>query len=669
MSNQLANESSPYLRQHAENPVDWYPWGEEAFRKARAEDKPVFLSIGYSACHWCHVMAHESFEDPQLASILNEGFVSIKVDREERPDLDQIYMTAVQAMTGQGGWPMSVFLTPDGEPFYGGTYFPPIPRGGMPSFTELLRAVAEAWQSRRDQLLASGQQFVDLIAQQQGTEQEAHEESLKPESPEAAVRELRRSYDQQHAGWGGGPKFPQAMVLEFLLRHHYRVREPLALQMVTETLEAMARGGIYDQVGGGFHRYSVDGRWLVPHFEKMLYDNAQLARVYLHGWQVTGSTLFRAVCEETLDFVLRVMTDPAGGFYSALDADSEGEEGKYYLWTAGEIRDVLGDEAPAFMEAYGVTEDGNFEGKNILNFSGTAEERESLAQARRKLLEARERRVHPGKDDKVLTSWNGLMLAAFAEAGRVLGRKDYLVVAKGNAEFLLRALRTPEGRLLHSWREGAAKVNGYLSDHTHLIEGLVELYQADFDPRWYIAAKKLTDVVLGHFGAPSGFYDTSDDHESLVVRPREVQDNAVPSGNGMAATVLLRLAGLAVQSRYMESAQKSLAQMESLLARYPLALGQWLIALEHILSNPREIAIVGDPEAGDTRALLEACTAGYHPERTIALGKPDETGVVELLEGRRTIDGRTTAYVCVNYTCLSPVTEASELEILLQSIA
>ena len=667
MSNRLANETSPYLRQHAENPVDWYPWGDEAFRKARAEDKPVFLSVGYSACHWCHVMAHESFEDPQLAAILNEDFVSIKVDREERPDLDQIYMTAVQAMTGQGGWPMSVFLTPTGEPFYGGTYFPPTPRGGMPSFTELLHAVIEAWQNRRDQLLASGQQVVALIAQQQGAEQKAGEEPLKPEILDVAVQELGHDFDQRHAGWGSGPKFPQAMVLEFLLRHNLRTGEPHPLQMVTETLEAMARGGIYDQVGGGFHRYSVDGRWLVPHFEKMLYDNAQLARVYLHAWQVTENTLFRAVCEETLDYVLREMADPAGGFHSALDADSEGEEGKFYLWTASEVRNVLGNEAATFMEAYGVTEHGNFEGKTILTFSGTVEEREALAQARRKLLEVRNRRVHPGRDEKVLTSWNGLMLAAFAEAGRVLGRKDYLAAAEGNAEFMLRALRTPQGRLLHSWREGVARVNGYLSDHTHLIEGLLELYRSDFDPRWYVAAKGLAEVVLAHFSAPDGFfYDTSDDHEALVVRPREVQDNAVPSGNGMAATVLQQLAGLAVQTRYMEPVQQSLGQTEALLARHPLAFGQWLIALEHALSNPRDIAIVGEPEAEDTRALLEVCATGYHPDRTIALGKPGAgADRVELLEGREPIDGRATAYVCVDYTCLPPITEIAELKTLL----
>jgi uncharacterized protein len=665
MTNRLASETSPYLRQHAENPVDWYPWGNEALKKAKAEDKPIFLSIGYSACHWCHVMAHESFEDPRIADILSKDFVSIKVDREERPDLDEIYMTAVQAMTGQGGWPMSMFLTPDGQPFYGGTYFPPASRGGMPSFIEVLRAVADAWRNRRTELEASSQQIVSIIAQQQSAIDKA-EEPLRPETLLEAVNGIWNGYDKQRGGWGGGPKFPQPMGLEFLLSYHHRTGDAHALQMVTQTLEAMARGGIYDQIGGGFHRYSVDGRWLVPHFEKMLYDNALLARVYLHAWQVTGNSMFRAVAEETLDFVLREMTDQAGGFYSTLDADSEGKEGKFYVWTAGEVRTVLSEEAAAFVAAYGVTDGGNFEGRNILTFSGTVEERRALAAARRRLFEVRDRRLHPGRDEKMLTSWNGLTLAAFAEAGRVLNREDYLVAAERNAAFLLDYLRTPEGRLRHSWKEGSARVNGYLADHSHLIEGLLELYHSSFAPRWYLAAKDLAEVMIHHFGAPSGFYDTSDDHETLIVRPRDLQDNAVPSGGGMTATVLLRLAGLAAQPRYMELAQKSIGQVESLLAQHPLAFGQWLIALEHALSHPREIAIVGEPGAADTRALLRVCTDGYHPSRTIALGNSGEASpLVELLEGRTPVDGHAAAYVCVDYTCLPPVTEVSDLEALL----
>ncbi len=414
MPNRLANETSPYLLQHADNPVDWYPWGEEALQKAEDEDKPIFLSIGYSACHWCHVMAHESFEDEEVAEILNRHFVSIKVDREERPDLDRIYMSAVQAMTGRGGWPMSVFLTPEGQPFYGGTYFPPQPRHGMPSFADVLLAVADGWRNRRRELVASGQALVAAIERQSAVREDVKREDVKRETLESALENLWRRFDRSHGGWGEGPKFPQPMALEFLLRYHHTTGDALALRMVTQTLETMARGGMYDQLGGGFHRYAVDDRWLVPHFEKMLYDNAQLARVYLHAWQVTGEPFYRTIAEETLDYVAREMTDPEGGFYSTQDADSEGEEGKFFVWTPDEIRDLLGQEAEAFMAAYGVSERGNFEGRNILEYVGHLSQRTELAEARRKLFEAREQRVHPERDEKVLTSWNGLMLAAFA---------------------------------------------------------------------------------------------------------------------------------------------------------------------------------------------------------------------------------------------------------------
>ena len=666
MPNHLANETSPYLLQHADNPVDWYPWGEEALAKAKAEDKPIFLSIGYSACHWCHVMAHESFEDEQVAAILNEHFVSIKVDREERPDLDRIYMSAVQAMTGHGGWPMSVFLTPDGQPFYGGTYFPPTPRYGMPSFTQVLTAITDGWQNRRHELVASGQRLVEALKQQS-----AIGESVKRESVMGAAFEtLWRGFDRVHGGWGDAPKFPQPMALEFLLRHYHTTNDPLALKMVTQTLEAMARGGMYDQLGGGFHRYSVDNHWLVPHFEKMLYDNAQLARVYLHAWQVTGEPFFRTIAEETLDYVIREMTDPAGGFYSTQDADSEGEEGRFFLWTPTEIREILGVEAEAFMAAYGVTEAGNFEGRNILEFVWHTGQRPELAEARRKLFAARERRVHPGRDEKVLTSWNGLMLAAFAEAARALGRDNYRQVAGRNADFLLHELRNSEGHLWHTWKAGVAKINGYLEDYTHLIEGLLELYQTTFEPRWYQAAHELAEVMIAHFSAPEGgFFDTSDDHETLIIRPRELQDNAVPSGNAMAAFVLLRLAGLAVEPRYVELAHRSLEPMQPLLARYPLGFAQWLIALDYALSHPREIALVGDLEAPDTRALLDACTAGYRPHQIVALGAPDaKSSAVPLLQDRSQVEGRATAYVCVDFTCHPPVTDPAALKAWLKSL-
>jgi uncharacterized protein YyaL (SSP411 family) len=695
MPNRLANETSPYLLQHADNPVDWYPWGEEALAKAKAEDKPIFLSIGYSACHWCHVMAHESFEDEGVAAILNEHFVSIKVDREERPDLDRIYMNAVQAMTGSGGWPMSVFLTPEGEPFYGGTYFPPTPRYGMPSFTQVLAAVADGWQNRRQELVVSGQRLVAALEQQsamrEGVKREdVKREDMKPETVESAFQNLSKRFDRVHGGWGDAPKFPQPMALEFLLRYHHLTGNSRALQMVSQTLEAMARGGMYDQLGGGFHRYSVDDRWLVPHFEKMLYDNAQLARVYLHAWQVTGEPFYRVITEEILDYVVREMTDPAGGFYSTQDADSGGEEGKFFLWTLAEIREVLGQrpspngaEAEAFIAAYGVTEAGNFEGRNILEFVGGMDQRAELAEARRKLFEAREQRVHPGRDEKVLTSWNGLMLAAFAEAARALNRDDYRQVAERNADFLLCELRSAEGRLWHTWKAGSvgdlrptvAKINGYLEDYTHLIEGLLELYQTTFDPRWYQAARELAEMMIEHFSAPDGgFFDTSDDHERLITRPRELQDNAVPSGNAMAAFVLLRLAGLAVEPRYAELAQAALGPMQPLLAQYPLGFAQWLIALDYALSHPREVAIIGAPEAADTRALLGVCTAGYRPHQIVALGAPAEGSVralrlteeVPLLQGRDQIEGRATAYVCVDFTCRAPITDPEALQALLK---
>ncbi len=676
MPNRLANETSPYLLQHADNPVDWYPWGEEALQKAKAEDKPIFLSIGYSACHWCHVMAHESFEDEEVAAILNEHFVSIKVDREERPDLDRIYMNAVQAMTGSGGWPMSVFLTPEGQPFYGGTYFPPTPRYGMPSFTQVLAAVADGWQNRRQELVESGQRLVAALEQQSAIGQDVKREDLKPETVESAFQNLQRGFDRVHGGWGDAPKFPQPMALEFLLRYHHVTGNSRALQMVSQTLEAMARGGMYDQLGGGFHRYSVDDHWLVPHFEKMLYDNAQLARVYLHAWQVTGEPFYRTITEEILDYVVREMTGPAGGFYSTQDADSEGEEGKFFVWTQDEIRDLLGAArlgspqagADTFMAAYGVTERGNFEGRNILELVGDMNQRAELAEARRKLFAAREQRVHPGRDEKALTSWNGLMLAAFAEAARALNRDDYRQVAERNADFLLRELRNSEGRLWHTWKAGVAKINGYLEDYTYLIEGLLELYQTTFDPRWYQAARELAEGMIEHFSAPDGgFFDTSDDHETLITRPRELQDSAVPSGNAMAALVLLRLAGLAVEPRYAELAEAALGPMQPLLAQYPLGFAQWLIALDYALSHPREIAIVGDPQASDTRALLEVCTTGYRPHQIVALGAPDtEASAVPLLQNRGQIEGRATAYVCVDFTCRAPVSDPAALQALLK---
>jgi uncharacterized protein YyaL (SSP411 family) len=676
MANRLADESSPYLLQHADNPVDWYPWGEEAQQRARDEDKPIFLSIGYSACHWCHVMAHESFEDERIAAILNEHFVNVKVDREERPDLDRVYMGAVQAMTGSGGWPMSVFTTPDGQPFYGGTYFPPTSRHGMPAFPTILLAVVDAWRNRRQELISGSARVVEAITPQSSAGADSQPEALQRDTIESAYRGLRQGFDHTRGGWGTAPKFPQPMAIEFLLRHHYQTGSDEALRMATQTLDAMARGGIYDQLGGGFHRYSVDERWLVPHFEKMLYDNAQLARVYLHAWQVTRSPLYEAVVRETLDYVIREMTDPAGGFYSTQDADSEGEEGKFFLWTPDEVRAVLGAGADEFTAAYSVTHQGNFEGKNILELLGSQEERDVLGEARNELFRVRQHRVLPGRDEKVLASWNGLMLAAFAEAARILGDRRYREVAEQNADFLLRELRQ-DGRLWHTWKaspepgqpDGTAKINGYLEDYTHLIDGLIELYQTTFEPLWYEAACELAEAMIAHFRADVGFYDTSDDHEALIVRPRELQDNAVPSGNAMAAWALLRLGGLAVEPRYLDLARELLESIQPLLAKYPLGFGKWLCALDYALARSYEVAIIGDLDGAETHALLNAYNAGYRPCHVVAAGSTEALGV-RLLQNRDRVEERATAHVCVTSErqnlCLPPVTVPSELEALIE---
>ncbi|MBC7237118.1 MAG: thioredoxin domain-containing protein [Chloroflexi bacterium] len=662
MSNRLAEESSPYLRQHADNPVDWYPWGQEALERARREDKPIFLSIGYSACHWCHVMAHESFEDAETAALLNEGFVNIKVDREERPDLDRIYMSAVQAISGRGGWPMSVFLTPDGKPFFGGTYFPKRRRYGMPSFMEVLAAVLEAWHQRRDEVERSGEQLRDLLAQSQApaAEEAPLTESVLAEATEA----LAGQYDAHYGGWGSAPKFPQPMIIEFLLRYAVRTGSTNARRMATDTLKAMARGGMYDQLGGGFHRYAVDEYWLIPHFEKMLYDNAQLARVYLHAWQLTGEPFFRIIAEETLDYVLREMADPAGGFYSSQDADSEGVEGKFYLWSAEEIRRLLAEEADRFMSAYGVSEEGNFEGRNILALVGSLEERDALAKARRKLFEERERRVHPRRDEKVLTSWNGLMLAALAEAGRVLHRDDYVRAAVRNADFIWSALSDDDGRLRRIWKDGQARLQGYLEDHTHVLEGLLALYQTTFEARWFVAARQLAEQIMVHFRDQDGFYDTADDHEELIMRPRELQDNAIPSGNSMAALAFIELAGLAQDEAYLRIAEKDIAAQVELLRSYPLGFANWLVALDLLLAERQEIAILG-VDVPERAALVTAAREGYRPHALLAVGEPGMNQVVPLLRGKAWPDGKAIAYVCRNNTCMPPVTTPEELTALL----
>ena len=576
--NRLARETSPYLLQHAHNPVDWYPWGEEAFARARAEDKPVLLSVGYSACHWCHVMERESFENPEIAAVMNAGFVNVKVDREERPDVDHIYMQAVQSLTGHGGWPMTVFLTPDGTPFYGGTYFPPEDRHGLPGFPRLLAALGDAWRTRRAEVVQSGRELAESLGQTDRLRRAAT--LLGDEQLFAAFQGISSQFDEEWGGLGGAPKFPQPMIWEFVLRFFKRTGNPYAQRMVHTTLIRMARGGMYDQLGGGFARYSVDPHWMIPHFEKMLYDNAQLASLYLHAWLAFGDPECRRVCEETLDYVLRDMTDPAGGFYSAEDADSEGHEGKFYVWTPEEIRAVLGPDADRALAYWGVDRGPNFEGKSNLFVAGEPDP-ESVAPLRKRLLEARAKRVRPGRDDKVLAAWNGLACRVLAEAGRALGRADYVAAAVRNAEFLLGAMRR-DGRLQRTWKAGQARLKGYLEDYAMVAAALIDVYEATFERRWLDAARELADDMVRLFwdGELDGFYDTGHDHERLIVRPRNLFDNAVPCGTSVAIETLLRLAVLTGEAGYETRALTALRPIADLLGRHPAAFGRFLCALD-----------------------------------------------------------------------------------------
>jgi hypothetical protein len=670
--NRLANQTSPYLLQHAHNPVDWYPWAPEALDRARAEDRPILLSIGYSACHWCHVMERESFENHEIAALMNGLFVNIKVDREERPDLDTIYMAAVQTMTGHGGWPMTVFLTPECVPFYGGTYFPPADRGGMPGFPRVLQAVADAYRSRRADVARTGTEVMERLDRQMAP---AAGVLLTPLMLDQAARGLIGAFDPREGGLNGAPKFPQPMALELLLREFARTGNQAALDTVELTLTKMALGGIYDQLGGGFHRYSVDGVWLVPHFEKMLYDNALLTRVYTQAFQITGKPLHRRIVEETLAYVEREMTDPSGGFYSTQDADSEGEEGKFFVWTPAEIRSILASEdVELFCRLYDVTDAGNYEHHNILHLAAEpgrlAEDagldpsllEATLARCRQALFDARERRVKPGRDEKVLTAWNGMMARAFAEAAVAFDRSDWGLVAARNADFVLREMRR-DGRLLRTWKQGEAKLNGYLEDYACMVDALIAVYEATFDPRWIAEARQVADTMLAHFAdrAAGGFFDTSDDHETLVTRPKDVFDNATPAGNSVAADALQRLSLHAGEERYAEAAGGILRLLAPVAAQHPTGFGRTLCALDFYLSSPREIAIVGDLESVDTRALLRVVSARFLPNKIVAASAASNDEL-PLLAGRGRVDGRATAYVCRNYACELPVTGPADLE-------
>lgn len=652
MANHLKNETSPYLLQHAENPVDWYPWGDEAFAKAAAEDKPVLVSIGYSACHWCHVMEHESFSDKETARVMNENFVNIKVDMEERPDIDQIYMAFVQMTTGRGGWPMNVFVTPEKVPFYGGTYFPPEPRYGMPGFKQILQSIRDAYDKNRDDLARSAQEMLDELRRMTAANEPP--QSFDHDTLDRAFGRIASAFDAANGGFGGAPKFPPSMTLEFILRYWHRTGDTAALKIAEHTARKMAFGGIYDQLGGGFHRYAVDAVWLVPHFEKMLYDNAQLIRIYTHLYQATNDGLFRRIAEETIDYAIREMLDPAGGFYSSQDADSEGVEGKFFVWTPEEIAAVVGSDADAFAAYYDVTEEGNFEEKNILNIAEyDAEQHEKLAAARKALFDEREKRIKPFRDEKILTAWNGLMLSALAEAATVLDREDYLNIAIKNADFLLAELR-PDGRLLRTWKDGIAKLDAYLEDHANLADGLIEIYQATGDTKYLAAGKELAEAMIVEFWDEDGggFFFTSHGHEQLPVRTKDHFDNATPSGNSAAADVLLRLEKFTGDERFGRFARATLRLAAVQAARYPSGFGRTLSAMEFALAPVREYAVIGTRDAEVWKKLWPE----YRPFKVAALSADPNTdaGTVSLLGDKKMIDGRPTIYTCENFVCERP---------------
>ncbi len=678
MPNRLANETSPYLRQHADNPVDWYPWCPEAFERAKQEDKPILLSIGYAACHWCHVMERESFEDEETARLMNEHFINIKVDREERPDIDQVYMTAVQAMTGHGGWPLTVFLTPDGVPFYGGTYFPKERRHGMPAFTDVLLAVAEAWRNRRQDILNGTAQIREFLDRQ--ARAVAPRDRLDADTLRQAARLLLQNYDPVSGGFGQAPKFPQPLNLEFLLRAYHRYKMPEALIAVEHTLKAMARGGIYDQVGGGFHRYSTDDRWLVPHFEKMLYDQALLVRVYLAAYQIIGEPLFRRVVSETLDFTFRELYDPAGAFYSSLDADSEGEEGRYYLWTAAEIDGLLPpDEAEAVKSYYGLAYGPNFEGKNILFVRTTleklagplgrtpAELQVLIDRAKARLLAARRDRVPPARDDKVLTSWNGLMLRALAEAGAALAEPAYIQAAERLAGFIEAHLTRPDGSLWHSFKDGVARVEGLLEDYAFYADGLLSLYEVTGDVRWFHRTADLARRIIDLFWDPGvpGFFDATASPDNLPVRPRSFIDNAVPSGSSVATELLLRLGALSGDPVFREVAETNLKALADFMVKAPSAAGRLLTALDFYVGPVKEIALVGPANDPTWTQMYREIFGRYLPNKVVAL-RPDGQAEVPLLVGRDPVAGRPTAFVCENFVCLMPARAVEELRAQLE---
>ena len=676
MPNRLAHETSPYLLQHAGNPVDWWPWGAAALARAREEDKPILLSIGYAACHWCHVMAHESFEDAETARLMNERFVSIKVDREERPDLDGIYMQAVQAMTGQGGWPMTVFLTPSGEPFYGGTYFPPDDRHGLPGFRRILLSVSEAWRAKRDDVRRAADSLLEMYAAGatigESRAAAGRPAGMTPEALDQAYRDIARRFEPMAGGFGGAPKFPQAMALDFLLRRWSRTGDDRALHIVSHSFRKMSRGGICDQVGGGFHRYSVDALWLVPHFEKMLYDNALLANLGVHLWQATGDAEVRRVATATLEWVMREMTDARGGWYSSLDADSEGEEGKFYVWSLDELERALGDDAAWAIPYFGATDVGNFEGRNILtaehpaHAGGPDVTPGALSRVQRVLRELRSKRVWPARDEKILASWNGLMLRAMAEGARVFGDDAYHAAALNNGAFLWREM-VRDGRVFRTHTRGETRIPGFLEDQAAVALGFLALYQLTFERSWFERARTLAHACVAHFwdDATNTFYDTSSDHEKLVTRPRDIADNATPSGTSLATELLLTMAELTGDAAARRKASHVLDTLAEPMTKYGTMFAHLLGAADLAVHGAVEVAIAGDPHADDFGALASAVASRYVPSLVLAGGSGASVRGLGLMEGRVAIGARATAYVCRNYACQAPATDAAALSLQL----
>ena len=677
--NRLIHETSPYLLQHAHNPVDWYPWGDEAFQKAKSENKPVLLSIGYSACHWCHVMEHESFENEKIAALMNDLFVSIKVDREERPDLDEIYMNAVQMLTGRGGWPMTVFLTPEGKPFYGGTYFPPEDRQGMPGFSRILTGVAQAYREKPQDVERSVEQILSALKRMS----ESHESkaTFSPDAIAESAEQISRAYDSDHGGLGRAPKFPNAGVYELFLRYYHQSKNQRFLEMVTHTLTKMAQGGIYDHLGGGFHRYSVDEKWLVPHFEKMLYDNAQLLRIYAQLYCVTGNDLFKNVTEETADYLLREMLHSEGGFYSTQDADSEGEEGKFFIWSPQEINSIIGEEAgEIFARIYDVSDFGNFEGKNILHPILSFEQASKLfrkdvkeiaaiiADGKLKLFQEREKRIKPFRDEKIITSWNGLMLSGLAEAIKIAPQKAYVESANRTVEFIFSKIFR-DGHLLHSYKDGKAKLLGYLDDYAFLAVGLLDLYETTFDRTQFERAIKLADTMLSEFWdeKDGAFFYTGKSHEQLISRAKPVFDASIPSGNSMATHLLLRLHHLTGREDYLKRAETVLRSYYDAMMSQPFGFAHMLCSLDLYLRKPKEIVVIGNREDTNVTELVSRIHSVYLPNKSLQLAGPDQSleKVSPLLQGKTQLDGKPTVYVCHNFTCSAPVTSWEELKSLL----